>query len=61
VITAPSYTVGDVFAAYALTDDLTLRANIYNVTDEFYFQSFASAQSIPAPARSAVVSLEVKF
>lgn len=61
VITAPSYTVGDVFAAYALTDTLTLRANIYNITDEFYFQSFQSAQSIPAPARSAVLSLEVKF
>lgn len=61
VITAPSYTVGDVFAAYALTDSLMLRANIYNVTDEFYFQSFASGQSIPAPARSAVLSLEVKF
>jgi catecholate siderophore receptor len=61
VITAPSYTVGDVFAAYALTDSLTLRANVYNVTDEFYFQSFASGQSIPAPARSAVLSLEVKF
>jgi catecholate siderophore receptor len=61
VITSPSYTVGDLFASYALTDKASLRLNVYNVTDEFYFLSFQSAQSIPAPARSAVLSLEVKF
>jgi catecholate siderophore receptor len=60
-VTAPSYTVVDLFGAYALTEALTARINIYNIADEFYFQSFTSAQSIPAPARSAVVSLEVKF
>lgn len=61
VITADEYTVGDLFAEYALSDAVNLRLNLYNVTDEEYFQSFSSGQSIPSAARSAVVSLGIAF
>jgi catecholate siderophore receptor len=59
VITAPAYTVFDAFAEYKLDDRFGLRLNVYNVADEVYFASFGSAQSIPAPARSATLTLTV--
>ena len=61
VITAPSYTVLDAFAEYPLTDIFSLRLNVYNLTNETYFQSFASGQSIPSATRSAVMSLHATF
>lgn len=61
VITAPDYTIGDLFAAYQLSDAVSLRLNVYNVSDETYYHSFSSGQSIPAATRSAVLSLGVEF
>jgi catecholate siderophore receptor len=61
VITVPEYTVIDAFGEYPLTDIFSLRLNVYNITDETYFQSFSSGQSIPAAARSAVLSLHARF
>ena len=61
VIVAPAYTVVDLFAEYQLTDEIGARLNIYNVGDEGYFYSFASAQSIPAAGRSATLTLSFDF
>ena len=61
VITAPAYTVVDLFAEYQLTDQIGARLNIYNVGDERYYYSFASAQSIPAAGRSATLTLSLDF
>lgn len=60
-ITAPSYTVVDAFVEFALTDRVDVRLNGYNLTDEVYFQSFSSGQSIPSAARSVVLSVGVSF
>jgi catecholate siderophore receptor len=61
VITAPAYTVFDAFAEYPLTDELTLRLNVYNLADDTYYQSLSSGQSIPSASRSAVLSLGATF
>lgn len=60
-VTAPSYTVVDAFAEYRLTDNVKLRANIYNIGDKYYFQSLGSGQSIPGPGRSGVLTLALDF
>jgi catecholate siderophore receptor len=60
-ITAPSYTVVDAFAEYRLTDNVKLRANVYNIGDKYYFQSLGSGQSIPGPGRSGVLTLALDF
>lgn len=61
VITTPDYTVLDFFTEYPLTDMFALRLNVYNLTDERYFQSFSSGQSIPSAARSATLALRATF
>ena len=38
-----------------------VRLNVFNVTDEFYFQQFISNQSIPGPGRSVSLSLTVGY
>lgn len=60
-VTVPAYTVGDLFAEYQMTDNIRLRINVFNVTNEYYFQSFFSNHSIPAPARSASATLTLDF
>lgn len=60
-VTAPSYTVVDAFAEYGLTDNVKLRANVYNIGDNYYFQSLGSGQSIPGPGRSGVLTLALDF
>ncbi len=60
-ITAPAFTVVDLFATYRLSDRVAARLNVYNVGDELYYQSFSSAQGIPAAARAAHLSLQVSF
>ncbi|WP_373488128.1 TonB-dependent receptor [Blastomonas sp.] len=60
-ITVPSYTVVDAFAEYRLNAYATLRLNVYNVGNEYYFQSFASAQSIPSASRNALLTLSLSY
>lgn len=60
-IVTPAYTVVDAFAEYRLTDWSALKLNLYNLTDELYFQSFSSGQSIPSAARSAVLTLSLDY
>lgn len=59
VVTVPAYTVIDAFAEWQMTPAVALRANVYNLADEVYFQSFNSGQSIPSPGRSAILTLAI--
>jgi len=61
VIVTPAYSVFDAFAEYRITPNILLRANVYNIGNETYFQSFASGQSIPAAGRSATMTLGLSF
>lgn len=60
-VSVPAYTIGDLFAEYRVSDHLTVRLNLANVTNEFYFQQFISNQSIPGPGRTASLSFDIDF
>jgi catecholate siderophore receptor len=61
VVTVPAYTVLDAFAEWRIREGVAARVNVYNLADETYFFAFNSAQSIPAPGRSAVLTLALDF
>lgn len=54
----PGYIVPSIYAGYDLTDDLTLRTGLENLTDEDY-RIHGSGQNMPG--RSWVVSIEARF
>lgn len=59
---APSYTRYDAMAEYAVTERVTLRLNVDNVTDEVYFvRPYRSHYAALGPARSAVLTASVEF
>ncbi|WP_372738887.1 TonB-dependent receptor [Neptunomonas sp.] len=62
-IELPDYTVYDLFAAYQVNDQLSLRANIQNLTDEDYYTAVYRSGGIVyvGDARSANLSLSYKF
>ncbi len=60
-IVAPEYTTLDAAVEWEMTDTVQLRLNLQNLTDETYFQSFSSGQSIPAASRSAILSLDLTY
>ncbi|MFT5721674.1 MAG: catecholate siderophore receptor, partial [Motiliproteus sp.] len=62
-IKLPSYRVYDLFAAYQVNEQLSLRANIQNLTDEDYYTAVYRGGSIVylGDARSANVTAAYKF
>lgn len=61
-IFSPSYTRVDLFASYDLTPRTSLQLNVQNVTDEEYFiRNNGTHHADPAPARSASLTLNVRF
>lgn len=57
----PAYWRFDLMAAYKVTPNATLQVNIYNLTDEYYFASAYSGFVVPAPGRSASLSLKMRW
>ena len=55
------FTLVDLFVEYQLLENLSLRANLDNVTDKFYFQGANSGQSLPGPARAFRLSAIARF
>lgn len=58
---APGYWLGDAMLAYHATKNLTLRLNVYNLTDEEYIDRVGGGHIVPGPARSAVLSANLIF
>ena len=62
---AGSYTVFDAMAAYKVNDNLTLRVNVYNLTDEKYIDGLHIQGSfghfIPGAGRSATFTASLAF
>jgi catecholate siderophore receptor len=56
-----SYWTIDALASYPVTDHIDLRLNLYNMTDEFYFDRLGGGHLVPGPARSANVSIGFRF
>ena len=55
------YRVVDAMASYRLTEKLSLRFNVYNLTDAYYFERLTGGHVVPGPARSAVLSTSFRF
>jgi catecholate siderophore receptor len=57
------YWLFDAMAGYTFSRRLDLRLNIYNLSDEFYFQKLngGGAHGVPGPGRSALLSVSMQF
>ena len=55
----PAYTAFDATAAVPVTRALTVRLNVYNLTDALYYDT--GRFWVPAPARSARLTADVAF
>jgi catecholate siderophore receptor len=58
---APGYWLGEAMLAYHPTRNLTLRLNVYNLTDEEYIDRVGGGHIVPGPARSAVLTASLAF
>ena len=58
---ADSYWRFDAMASYRLTENVDLRVNVLNITDEEYFDGLQSQKAIIAPARTVLFTTDVKF
>jgi catecholate siderophore receptor len=58
-----AYWLFDAMAAYTLSDTISLRLNLYNLADEFYFDRVhgGGSHAVPGPGRSALLSASVTF
>jgi len=61
--TVDSYMLLEAMAAYAITEKVDLRLNVYNITDEFYIDRLhaGGAHAVPGAGRTAVLSTSFKF
>lgn len=58
---APSYLVWDALVGYHINENLTLRVNVNNISDEDYAGTVASGHFIPGEARSVMFSASMEF
>ncbi|MFM1896605.1 MAG: hypothetical protein RLZZ385_1679 [Pseudomonadota bacterium] len=59
--TAPDYWVYEASASYFVSDDLSLRLNVQNITDERYIDFVGGGHFIPGAGRVAVLSSSYRF
>ncbi len=58
----PDYTRVDANATYVINEQLNLRLNVQNLTDEFYFnQAYPTHYATVAPGRSATLTLNFRY
>jgi catecholate siderophore receptor len=57
----PEYWRFDAMTSYRLTPKALLQLNIYNITDELYYSQYYGGHAVPAPGRSASLSLRVRW
>ena len=55
------YWLMDAMASYPLSGHIDLRLNLYNLTDEYYFDRIAGGHLVPGPGRSALLSTSFRF
>ena len=58
---ADAYWRFDAMASYRVTESVDLRLNILNLTDEEYFDGLQSQKAVIAPARTVLLTTNVKF
>lgn len=55
------YWTADAMASYPVSKHFDLRLNLYNLTDEYYFDRIGGGHLIPGPGRSATFGMGFKF
>lgn len=55
------YWLVDAMASYPLSQRIDLRLNLYNLTDEYYFDRIGGGHIVPGPGRSALLSTSFRF
>lgn len=58
---APAYTTWDAMASYPVSGLLTLRLNLYNLTDERYIDRLSGGHFVPGAGRSASLTTSFNF
>jgi catecholate siderophore receptor len=56
-----SYWRFDLMTAYKITNNITAQLNIYNLTNEYYFAQVYNNWVVPAPGRSAALTLRGRW
>jgi catecholate siderophore receptor len=57
----PSYWRFDAMTSYKLTNNIVAQLNIYNITNEYYFAQVYNNWAVPAPSRSAALTLRGRW
>ncbi len=58
---APAYWVFNAMAKRKLTEHIDLQANVYNITNRYYYDELHPAHVVLGPGRSALIGLQFKF
>jgi catecholate siderophore receptor len=58
---APGYWVFNVMAERPLTEHITLHANLYNLTDRYYYDQLHPSHIVLGPGRSALIGVRFRF
>jgi catecholate siderophore receptor len=61
VRTAPAYWLLDAMASYRISEELTLRVNGLNLTNERYIDRVGGGHFIPGPGRSVMLTADLAF
>ena len=60
-VTTPGYTIYDAVAVWRASENVELRVNLNNLTDERYIQGVQPGQSIPGPSRQISLSVTAGY
>jgi catecholate siderophore receptor len=55
------YWTFDAMASYPISKHIDLKLNIFNLTDEFYFDRIGGGHIVPGPGRAAMLSTSFRF
>lgn len=60
-VEAPSYWVYDAMVTYHATEKLDIQLNVYNLSNETYYQGVNGSHIVPGAGRTALLSTKVRF
>jgi catecholate siderophore receptor len=58
---APAYWTGQAMAKYKVTEDVNVQLNIYNITDEYYYDQVHPSHVVPGEGRTALLTTSFRF
>ncbi|MFN4282190.1 MAG: TonB-dependent receptor [Alphaproteobacteria bacterium] len=57
----PSYMIFDAMVSYSVTEQVALQLNVYNITDEVYYDAAYSGFTVPGASRTALLTLKYEY